>query len=302
MEITATMVKDLREKTGVGMMECKKALSESGGDMERAIAWMREHGLATAAKKAGREVKDGVVYGYVSPDGKTGAMVEVACETDFVARTDDFQSMCRELARLVADNDPDEVNAQDIPDAKRPLLAMQASDGRTANEWLTGAITKLGENMQVRRFSRVQLEGTGSVVNYIHSNSKLGVLVELTSDKPDALSREEFRIVGKDVAMHIAAQNPRYVTSKEIPADEVDRERAIYRQKAVNDGKPEKILENIVAGQVNKWFSEVCLLDQAFVKDDKLKVKEMLAKQGQGIGANLDVRHFVRFQLGEAVA
>jgi len=274
MSITAAMVKDLREKTGAGMMDCKKALTESGGDEEKAIAYLREKGLAKAAKKAGRATSEGVVGLYVSADGKTAAMAELLCETDFVAKGDDFQAFAADLAKKVAAMDVTTGTAADLP--------AEMVD-------VSGLIGKLGENMGVGRFAKVVADGVVGV--YIHSNQKIGVLVNLTgTDKAE---------VGKDLAMQIAAVNPICVSPDEVPQDLLEKEKEIYRKQGLEEGKPAEIVEKILLGRVNKYYKEVCLLEQPFIKDDKKAVKQYLKESA---GGDAKVIGFTRLALGEGAA
>lgn len=251
MAISAAQVKDLREKTGAGMMDCKKALVESGGDEEKAVMYLREKGLSKAAKKAGRATSEGLVTPYVSEDGKTAVISELLCETDFVAKGDDFKAFAAALSEKIAGLDVTTGSADDLPE--------DVAD-------VTDLIAKLGENMGVGRFAKITTDGVIGV--YVHSNNKLGVIVELTGTDDVA--------VAKDVAMHVAAMNPQCVSSDELPADVLEKEKALYLKQAMDEGKPENIAEKIVTGRLNKFYSEVCLIEQAFIKEDKKKVKDIL--------------------------
>ena len=266
MSITAAQVKDLREKTGAGMMDCKKALSESGGDEEKAIMYLREKGLSKAAKKAGRETTEGLVTPFVSADGKTAVIAELLCETDFVAKGDDFQAFAKALSEKIAGLNVTTGKAEDLP--------ADVAD-------VTDLIAKLGENMGVGRFAKVTTDGVLGV--YIHSNNKLGTIVELkgTADAE----------IAKDVAMHVAAMNPACISSDELSAETLEKEKALYIKQAMDEGKPEAIAEKIVAGRLQKFYKEVCLIEQAFIKDDKQTIKQILK------GAT--VASFHRLALGE---
>ncbi|BBD08627.1 translation elongation factor Ts [Desulfovibrio ferrophilus] len=270
MAITAAMVKDLREKTGVGMMDCKKALVESGGDEEKAIAFLREKGLAKAAKKAGRATSEGVVGTYISADGKTATLVELMCETDFVAKGEDFQGFAANLAEQIAGLDVTTGVAADLP--------AEMVD-------VSGLIGKLGENMGVGRFAKVAADGVVGV--YIHSNMKIGVLV--------ALDGTDDAAIGKDIAMQVAAVNPLCVSSDEVPQDLLEKEKEIYRNQGLEEGKPAEIVEKIMIGRVNKYYKEVCLLEQPFIKDDKKSIKQYLKEAAGGA----KVLSFTRLALGE---
>lgn len=251
MAITAAQVKELREKTGAGMMDCKKALVESDGDTEKAVMFLREKGLAKAAKKAGRATSEGLVTPYVSEDGKTAVISELLCETDFVAKGDDFKDFAAALSEKIAGLDVTTGDASDLPE--------DVAD-------VTDLIAKLGENMGVGRFAKVSTDGVLGV--YVHSNNKLGSIVELTGTDDEALA--------KDVAMHVAAMNPTCITSDELPADVLEKEKALYLKQAMDEGKPENIAEKIVTGRLNKFYSEVCLVNQAFIKEDKKSIKDIL--------------------------
>ena len=278
MAISAGQVKELRERTGAGMMDCKKALEEAGGDMEAAIDLLRSRGTAKAAKRAGKEATEGAVGLHIAEDSGVGALVEVACETDFVARTDAFVELAAQLAEHVASQATGTDGAAD-----GEALAEQKFQGgsQTVGERITEISAKTGERIVVRRFARFDAED-GAVAGYVHLTGKIGVLVELKGSADADTAR--------DVAMHIAATRPLAVSADEIPADVVERERAVYLEQVRNEGKPENIQEKIVDGKVKKFYKENTLLEQPFVKDPDKTVKGMLG------GAT--VRRFVRFELG----
>ncbi len=276
-EITAKMVSELREATGVSMMECKKALVEAGGDKGKAVTLLRERGMATAQKKAGRATNQGAVAAAVSADGKTAALVEINCETDFVARNDQFKAFAAAMARKALETDA----------ALADLMKAE----------MTEMIQKTGENMQLRRNLRFQAQGEGRIVSYIHLGAKEGVLVELGCGKADTAAQPAFLELGRDLAMHVSAVAPRYLQRQEVPADIVAAERAIYAKQV--EGKPAAIIDKIVDGKVNKFFSEVCLVDQPFVKEQKQSVKQLLEAKGKDLGDALVIRRYVRWMLGE---
>jgi elongation factor Ts len=289
-EITAALVKDLRERTGAGMMDAKKALTETAGDFEAAIDWLRAKGLAAAAKKAGRTAAEGLVGAAVS--GTRGAVVEVNSETDFVAKNDIFQGFVREVTQLAL--------ASGAADAETLAGAAMAS-GKTVGEQLTDNIAKIGENQSLRRVAQVAVPA-GVVVSYIHNAAadglgKIGVLVGLESTA-EATRLEE---LGKQIAMHIAALNPLAIDETGVDADVIDRERKIAREKAAESGKPADIVEKMVEGGVRKFLSESTLMGQIFVIDMKSKIADVLAKAGKDWGAPVKVSQFVRFQLGEGI-
>ena len=280
-EISAQAVKALREQTGAGMMDCKRALSEAAGDFDKAALVLRERGLAKAGKREGRATSEGLIA--IANAGNAGAMVELGCETDFVARTDDFQELGRSLAEAVA-ADPALAGVE-------PLLAAEIG-GTPVSETIKAAIAKLGENVVVKRVARIELPGGGVVGGYVHAGGKLGVLVGLSSSEGSDLSA-----LAKDVAMHVAAADPSPVAvSREgVPAELLASERDIYRKQALKEGKPEKILDRIVEGKLAKFVSDICLVEQAFVKDPDKSVGDLLKQAGQ-----VSVFAFERFRLGQS--
>jgi elongation factor Ts len=288
MQITSEMVRELREKTGAGMMDCKKALAEAGGSMEQAIDNLRKKGLAAAAKKASRIASEGAVAAHV--DGGAGALVEVNCETDFVAKTEDFQGFVREVAALVRVRAPRDVEA---------ALLLPAGEG-TLSDRLTGKVAKIGEKISFRRFVRFAVPAgvKGVIVPYIHAGGKIGVIVELHGAGGDV---PEFAALGKDLAMQVAAANPLYIARENVPADVIVREKAIYRDQALAAGKPEKILDKIAGGKLEKFYGDFCLVEQAFIKDPDRKVKDLLKAMSAKIGAEVRAAGFARFQVGEGL-
>ncbi|HUE77634.1 MAG TPA: translation elongation factor Ts [Longimicrobiales bacterium] len=278
MAISAGQVKELRERTGAGMMDCKKALEESGGDMEAAIDLLRSRGTAKAAKRAGKEATEGAVGLHIDEAAGVGALVEVACETDFVARTDDFQGLASQLAEHVA-TESKETDGEGTGDA---LLEQSLRGGdRTVGEQITEVSAKTGERIVVGRFARFDAAG-GPVSGYVHLTGKIGVLVELEGAVDGTVAR--------DVAMHIAATRPLSVKAEDIPAEVVERERAVYLEQVRNEGKPEEIQAKIVEGKLKRFFKESTLLEQPFVKDPDRTVKALLG--------DASVRRFVRYELG----
>ena len=274
MEITAAMVKELRTRTGAGMMECKKALQEAGGDMEGAIEAMRKSGLAKADKKAGRVAAEGVIVARISDDGRTGAMVEINSETDFVAGNDEFRAFAARVAARVLEDAPADV---DVLSA----LAVGEGDERDVGTATKELVAKIGENIEVRRFVRHEATA-GRMASYLHGN-RIGVLVEYSGDEQ----------VGRDLAMHVAASRPVALRAEDVPADELERERGILEEQARESGKPEEIVKKMVEGRMRKHLGEITLLGQPFVKDPDQTVEKML--EGQGA----DVHFFERFEVGE---
>ncbi len=273
-EITASMVKELRELTGLGMMECKKALAESGGDMKAAEDLLRIKSGAKASKAAGRIAAEGVVSAFISAGGKTGALVEVNCETDFVAKNDDFLNFARALAEMVASGNPGDVEA---------LSAAKLSSGGTVEEARKALVMKLGENMTVRRFARFQTDGR--LASYLHG-TKIGVLVDYSGGG---------ETLGKDIAMHIAASKPVCVSRDEVPAELLAKEKEIYTAQAAESGKPANIIEKMVEGRIAKYLAEVTLLGQPFVKNPDETVEKLLASNGAKVNG------FRMFVVGEGI-
>ena len=289
-EITAKMVKELREATGAGMMECKKALTEAEGDFEKAVDVLRTHGLAKAAKKAGRATNEGRVNVAVCKnDARKGAVVEVNCETDFVALTDKFQDYCDTFTRAVVHNNPATVDE----------LLESEYEGEKVGDALTEAIHIIGENMQISNFKRLEFDGTGALVPYIHMNGRIGVLVGFTFNNEATATDERFLAMGKDVAMQIAATNPVSLDKESVPADIREHEFEIYKAQAAESGKPENIQEKIATGRMEKFYKENCLVEQEFVKDPDITVGAYIAKCAKEIGDDIKVVSFARIELGE---
>lgn len=293
MEITASMVKELRESTGAGMMDCKKALTEANGDMEAAVDILRTKGLADLAKKAGRATNEGLIGGLVSTDAAAASILEVNCETDFVARNANFKELVDELARQVLESAPADVEAMLAqPFVVRPEL--------TVEQRLGEAVGKLGENMGVARFKRYELStAAGCMAVYIHGIGNIGVLVEVSAGTAEAAQSEVVRGFAKDVAMQIAAAAPISVRREEVPADVVEHELAIYRSQAAETGKPEAIQQKIAEGRLDKFFKEFCLMEQDFVKNPDITVKQHAEQAAKEAGAPVDVVRFERLVLGE---
>lgn len=297
MAVTAEMVKELRERTGAGMMDCKRALAETDGDAEKAIEILRERGLATAAKKAGRIASEGLVVAYVAPDAKVGSLVEVNCETDFVARNEEFQEFTNQLAAAVATTEL--ANPIGEGDA---LLDLKLAGGATAGEGLTALIAKIGENMAVRRYARFAVENAGRVEAYVHGGGRIGVLVEAASNSDAVAASEAFQGAVRDVAMQVAAARPEYVRREDVAADVVEREMTIYRAQAANEGKPAQILDKIAQGKLEKYYKETCLTEQLFIKDTDRSVDAMLKERAKEAGGEISLVRFARFERGEGLA
>ena len=271
-QITAAMVKELRETTGAGMMDCKKALSATDGDKAKAIDWLREKGISKAEKKAGRIAAEGAVAAYVSADAKVGVLVEVNCETDFAAGNEQFRALEKKIAEHIAKAAPadlDALNASEI-------------DGKTVATLVTEATATIGEKISLRRF--VRYESAGHIASYTHMGGKIGVLLDLTGGD---------EALGKDVAMQIAAANPLAIDRSGVDASALEHEKEVLRKQALEEGKPEKIVDKMVEGRIKKYYKEVCLMEQAFIKDSDKTVADVLG--------NVKVTAFTRYQLGEGI-
>ena len=286
MAITAQVVKELREITGCGMMDCKKALSATDGDMEKAIEFLREKGLATAAKKAGRIASEGIVE--VVIEGKTGVVLEVNAETDFVAKNAEFKAFVDGVAKVVIDKAPADVEA---------LLALDYEDGKTVDAALKEKIATIGENMNIRRFVRYE----GDLIGYVHGGGRIGVMVKFNVENNAVCDGEEFKEYAKNVAMQIAAVNPLYVTSADVPAEVLAKEKEILTAQAINEGKPAAIAEKMVEGRIKKYYKEFCLVDQEYVKDPDLSVSAYTNNVAKSLGTAITIEAFTRLEKGEGL-
>ena len=276
--ITAALVKELREKTGAGMMDCKKVLTETDGNMEKAMELLRERGIAKAAKKSDRVAAEGLVECYISEDGKIGSVVEVNAETDFVAKNEEFRAFVADVAKQVVEKNPKDVEE---------LLAQESTAvaGKTVQEVLVDKIATIGENMNVRRFARFETTD-GMIEKYIHGDGKIAVLVNMTGGD---------ETLAKDICMQIAAAKPEFIDRDSVPADRVEKEKEILKAQTMNEGKPEAIAEKIVMGRLGKFYGEICLVEQDFVKDPNMKVSKLLEEKGA------KVVEFARFEKGEGI-
>jgi elongation factor Ts len=286
-EISAQLVKQLREQTGAGMMECKKALVEANGNVEEAVVILRKRGLASAAKKSSRATKQGLIVTHLASNGQAGAMLELNCESDFVARTDDFQELSAKLAGIVAG-----ANHAELAD----LMAAEI-EGTTVEEYLKARIAKLGENMSVARFSK--FESTGVVGSYIHPGAQLGVMLELETSIADAASKPEVQELVKDVAMQIAAADPKFIRKEDVTPEVIEKEKEIQKARVIAEGKPEKVAEKIVEGRMGKYYEEVCLLEQPFIKEGSITVGELVKQKAKALGGTINVARFFRYKVGE---
>ncbi len=285
MAITAQMVKELRESTGAGMMDCKKALQEADGNMERAVDILREKGLSKAAKKADRIAAEGLVAIEINSDNTVAAVVEVNSETDFVAKNEDFKTFVKDCALMALKTDKEDVCG---------LLSENHEEG-VLSEVLNNRIATIGEKLDVRRFAKIST--TGQVAGYIHGGGKIGVLVELLTESRN----EEVIAMGRDIAMQVAAMNPKYVSREDVDQEYIKHETEILTQQALNEGKPADIVEKMIKGRLEKQLKEVCLLEQTFVKNGDLTIKGLLAETAKKVGAEITLGKVVRFEVGEGI-
>jgi elongation factor Ts len=309
-EISAQLVKQLRERTGAGMMECKKALQEANGDLAEAEVVLRKSGISAAGKKAARSTKQGIVASHISEDGKLGVLVEVNCESDFVARTEDFQSLVSDVAAHIATTKPKCVRLEQVTEAERAnfkeheALYEQKFGGEhsstTVGELVKTKIAKLGENIAISRFSLFEVSGSGVVGSYIHTGGQIGVLLEVSTPNQALTGKEEFRGLVRDIAMQVAAASPQFVSKDKVPADVLEKEREIQRARALGEGKPEKMVDKIAEGRMSKFYEEICLLEQPFIRENTISVAELIRTAGSKLGGAIEVRQFVRFKVGDA--
>lgn len=287
-EITAALVKELREMTGAGMMECKKALTEAEGDIDKAVDVLRTHGLAAAAKKAGRATNEGMVMALVSDNGQAGALVELNCETDFVGMNEKFHAYAEKIANAVIANQPADMDA----------LKASEIDGEKVEDVITDAIHTLGENIQLARFAYAG-QPEGAVTSYIHGGGKIGVLVEFKLGDTSFATNEDFKKYGRDIAMQVAAASPVAATRESVDPAIIEHEMSIYKAQAAESGKPENIQEKIATGRMEKFYKESCLTEQAFVKDPDKSVNQYTAAVAKQLGTTIEIVNFTRFMLGE---
>ncbi|HTX22103.1 MAG TPA: translation elongation factor Ts [Candidatus Aquilonibacter sp.] len=277
-EITAASVGKLREMTGAGLMDCKKALVEAGGNLETAGDILRKKGIASAEKKAGRAANEGIIAQHIAPGAKTGVLVEINCETDFVAKNDSFRTFCDEIAKKFAANPNAEVETDRV-----------------------AAVAKIGENIKIARHARIEVSGNGLVAAYIHTGAKVGVLVEVGAGRAETVAKEEFKQLVKDITLQIAAGHPHAVSREQVAPEVIAKEREIAAQSDRLKGKPAQAMEKILAGVLEKFYQTYCLVDQGFVKrNSEVSVKEHVAQVAKQLGDEITIRQFVRFQVGES--
>ncbi len=294
MAITAAQINELRKSTGAGMLDCKKALEQSEGDFEKAVDYLRTKGLAAAAKKSGRAATEGIVATFVSDDAKSGVLLEINSETDFVAKNELFQAFVNNIGKHILATSP----------ADRDTMLAQAYNGdnaKTVQTYLNESIAVIGENIQIRRFAKFDVSGDGYIGSYIHAGGKIGVLVQVATPAITAANEEIIKGLVKDFAMHSAAAAPRYVSREQVPSDVLEREKDIYRAKAKESGKPDNIIEKILVGQINKFYSDICLGEQVYVKDTDKTIPQVLKETGAAAGGEIKITCFERYMLGEGL-
>jgi elongation factor Ts len=292
--VTTEMIKALREDTGAGVLDCKKALELNGGDFDKAVAYLRAKGLAVAAKKATREANDGLVGLHVDAAGREGVILEVNCETDFVARTEDFRTLVKALLNQIrAEPDVADVGA---------LLARpyDLDKGISVGQRITDLVAKLGENLVVRRFAHVRRDGSGWIEGYLHPGDRIGVLLHASVASPDVAGSAAFRELVHDLALQVAAAAPKYVTPADIPADVLAAERDRYLAQVADEKKPDNIKERIISGKLDKWYETICLVRQPFVKDDSVRVADLIEQKSKQFGSPVRIERFVRYEIGSS--
>ena len=277
MSITTSMIKDLRDATSLGIADCKKALEQTNGDFDEAIKILREKGAAVAAKRASKEANEGKIEAYISEDNQQASMIEVNCETDFVTRNEDFQSFVEELKQ-------DSINH--VCDTMAEAVS----------ERMEEKMAQIGEKISLRRNVKWIVDGTGAIGSYIHMGGTVVVLIELSCDKNETINNQIFKDLLKDLTLHVAAANPEFLSRDDVPVDQVESEKDIFRKQLV--GKPENIIENILIGKINKYFSQICFIEQGFVKEEKQSIKNLISEKSKQLDDNITVKRYVRYQLG----
>lgn len=279
MSISTTMIKELRDATSLGIADCKKALEQTNGDFEEAIKILREKGAAVAAKRASKEANEGKIEAIVSNDGKSAAIIEVNCETDFVTRNDDFQKFVQELINDALNHESGEMS-------------------NAVSSKMEEKMAQIGEKISMRRNEKMTIEGIGSISSYIHMGGKVGVLLGLSCEKEESINNPVFQELSKDLTLHVAATDPEYISRDQVPSDKIESEKNIFRKQL--EGKPENIIDNILKGKINKFYSQICFLEQGFVKEEKQSIINLIAEKSKILDDNIKVIKYVRFQLGSA--
>jgi elongation factor Ts len=301
-EISAQLVKQLRDRTGAGMMECKKALQESNGDLDEGEIVLRKRGIAGASKKESRSTKQGVISAFIDARGKSGVLVEVNCESDFVARTEDFQNLAADVASHIAEMKPKGVRPEEVTERERALYEQKFTKDQstTVGEFVKTKIAKLGENINISRFDFYEAAGNGVVGQYIHTGAQIGVLLEVNPGSNTTAAKDEFKTLVRDIAMQVAAAHPHFVNREQVPAGLIAKEREIQRERALGEGKPEKMVDKIAEGRMSKFYEEVCLLDQPFIRENTISVAELIKTVAAKVGDTISVVRFVRYKVGDA--
>ena len=289
-EITVELIKTLRDKTNAGMMDCKAALKEADGDLEAAETVLRKKGVAAADKKASRATSEGAIAARIDDDAKTGVLVEVNCETDFVAKNENFRAFVETILDHIA-------SSEKTDDLDTLLAQPYAGDAGTLGEHIKEQVGALGENMALSRFARFDLDGDGVIGQYIHMQGRVGVLIEVNAPDAASAAGDEFRALVKDITLHIAAASPICITRDQVPQATIDKEKEIYADQV--KGKPENIIEKILGGKMEKYFSTVCLMEQGFIKDPDQSIGDLLKAKGAELGGDINIARFVRFAIGE---
>ncbi|MBT8036439.1 MAG: elongation factor Ts [Verrucomicrobiae bacterium] len=288
MAITASAVQELRKITNAGMMACKKALTETDGDLDAAVKILREKGIVKSAGRSDRETSEGLIAAHVSCCGENGLLAEVNCETDFVAKNEAFGAFVSDITKTIAESDAADADA---------AAGVSYADG-TVQDALGAKFSELGEVIKVKRIARFAASGNGAISSYIHMGGKVGVLLELSAEKADTKGSEGFKELSRDICLHIAASSPAGLTRDDINASTIEEEKEISRKQLLAEGKPEQIIEKILVGKINKFYSECCLVDQAFVKDDKVSITELLAAKSKELGDTVSIVRYERFSIG----
>ncbi|MBR5974775.1 MAG: elongation factor Ts [Clostridiales bacterium] len=295
-DISAAQVKELRDMTGSGIMDCKRALQASEGDIEKAVAWLREKGIAKAEKKSARIAAEGAVVAKIADDKKSGVLVEINVETDFAANTDKFKAFTETVATHILTKKP--ASVEDLM-----AQTLYNDDSKTVELFQKEAIADIGENTSIRRFVVYEVEGNGALASYIHMGGKIGVFVDFATEDDSVIAKPEFAGFAKDIAMQIAAANPKWLTREDVPAEEIEKETEIIINKNLNEGKPEKIIrERILPGNIEKFYKENCLVEQEFVKDDSKSIATYTKEMCSSFGQSVSIRRFTRFEMGEGIA
>jgi len=295
--------------TGAGMMECKRALQATNGDIQAAIDYLRKQGIASAGKKESRATKQGWISSFIGENGKLGVLVEVNCESDFVARTEDFQRLSADIAAHIAETKPKYVRVEDVTQAERAHFKEREAlyeqkfvgdQNTTVGDLIRTKIAKLGENITVSRFSLYQTNSNGVIGSYVHTGNQIGVLIEVHANSQELTEKDEFKTLVRDVAMQIAAASPQYLSKENVPEQVLEKERSIQRERALGEGKPAKMVDKIAEGRMSKFYEEFCLLEQPFIRENTISVAELIRTVSGKLGGSIRVAQFVRLKVGDA--